>query len=211
MTVSETIGIMADSHGDADAISAAIRFFQKSGCRHMIHLGDICDSVACDRADECVALLRTHAVLAVKGNNDHAVVKNRTLRQDGRLSGETMAYLASLPLQVEMFGALFVHSRPFADTLGLAAMTGDIGKAETDRFLEQYPGGRLFRGHGHSPLAVRLPDTRHPAVCPAPGDRLRLDGRQGWVVTCGALYKGLCMTWAPRADVIISHRLVPGA
>ncbi len=207
MTGLETIGIMADSHGNAAAIAAAIDFFQKAGCRRIIHLGDICDSVACDSADKCVGIVQKHAVLAVKGNNDHAVVKNRALRQNGCISSETAAYLESLPLQIEMSKALFVHSRPFADTLGLSAMTGDMEKAAAERFLARYPGRILFRGHGHSPRVTGLTDTCSTIVNPAPGESLQLDGQQGWIVTCGALYKGLCMTWAPETGVVVSHRL----
>ena len=207
MTDSETIGIMADSHGDADVIAAAILFFQKIGCRRMVHLGDICDSVACDQADTCVRILQKHAVLAVKGNNDHVVVKNRAWRQNGCISGETVAYLESLPLQLEMSKALFVHSRPFADMLGLSAMTGDIEKDAAARFQVRYPGRVLFRGHGHSPRVTRLSDNRSASVDPVPGESLQLDGQQGWIVTCGALYKGLCMTWTPGTGVVVSHRL----
>ena len=207
MTDLETIGIMADSHGKVDAIDAAIAFFQQNGCRRMVHLGDICDSVDSDHADACVRLLRDHAVPAVKGNNDHSVVKNRTLVQDGCISVETADYLASLPLQIEMPKALYVHSRPFADILGLSAMTGEIAMAEAARFRASYPGKILFRGHGHSPRVVRLNANGDATTTPAPGQRLRLDGQQCWIVTCGALYKGLCMTWTPATGDVISHRL----
>jgi len=203
----EPIGIMADSHGNADAIAAAIRFFQAADCRTIIHLGDICDSVAGDQADACVGLLQKHAVLAVKGNNDHAVVKSGAARQNGRVSLETVAYLEALPLQIAMPRALFVHSRPFAETLGLSAMTGDIDQSAASRCLSRYPGRILFRGHGHSPRASRLGSDRASVECRIPDEGLRLDGKQGWIVTCGALYKGLCMTWTPGSGVIISHRL----
>ena len=201
------IGIMADSHGATDTIAAAIRLFEAAGCERMIHLGDICDSVNSDQADECVRLLHAHAVLAIKGNNDHAVVKNRTLRENGRISGETADYLAALPLQIEMAGAHFVHSRPFAERLGLSAMTGDIGTREAARFQAAYPGRILFRGHGHSPVAARLGGNGNQSVMPFQGDSLSLDGQAGWIVTCGALYKGFCMTWTYPTSTITSHRL----
>jgi predicted phosphodiesterase len=207
MTDSETIGIMADSHGDAAVIAAAVLFFQKIGCRRMVHLGDICDSVACDQADACVRILQKHAVLAVKGNNDHAVARNRTWRQNGSISGETVAYLEALPLQLEISKALFVHSRPFADVLGLSALTGDIEADAAARFQARYPGSVLFRGHGHSPRITRLIHNRSASMEPAPGESLSLDGQQGWIVTCGALYKRLCMTWSPGTRVVVSHRL----
>lgn len=209
MTVSETIGIMADSHGDAAAIAAAIRFFQETGCRRMVHLGDICDSVACDQTNRCVHMLQKYAVLAVKGNNDHAVVKSQAARENGCVSGKTAAYLAALPLQIEMPKAVFVHSRPCADVLGLSAMTGDMDRDIANRFLARYPGKVLFRGHGHSPGTVRISPNHKPVAGPIPPDGFRLDGRQGWIVTCGALYKGMCMIWSPGTGIVTGHRLVP--
>ena len=209
MTDLETIGIMADSHGNADMIAAALRLFQASRCGRIVHLGDICDSVAFEQTDACVELLRAHRVLAVKGNNDHALVRNGQARQSTAISAETIAYLEALPLQIELAAALFVHSRPFADTLGMAAMTGDIDQAEVSRFREQYPGKILFRGHGHTPRVFRLNGSPARVVSPDAGNRNRwqVDRRQGWIVTCGALFKGLCMTWSPASGSLISHRL----
>ena len=209
MTGSETIGIMADSHGDPDAIAAAIFFVQEMGCRRMVHLGDICDSVSFDLADRCVGLLRKYDVLAVKGNNDHAVVKTGEGVINGSISIETVAYLESLPLQIEIAEAIFVHSRPFADTLGLSAMTGEIGTTEAAWFLKRYPGKVLFRGHGHSPRVTRIPYTRNTQNSLVPGKKVRLEGKWSWIVTCGALYKGMCMTWAPGEGAVTSHRIKP--
>lgn len=203
----EVIGIMADSHGDADAIATAIRFFSETGCRQLVHLGDIGDSVSFDRLDQCAAFLQAHHVQAVKGNNDHAVVKNGAAVKSGTVSPKTAAYLAALPLQIEIGAALFVHSRPFADSLGLSAMTGEIGPKEAQAFMKKYPGRVLFRGHGHSPLVVRLTPTPALPRHPVPGERIRLDGDQGWIVTCGALYKGLCLTWVPETGYVTSHQL----
>jgi len=138
MTDSETIGIMADSHGNPDMIAAALRLFQVRGCSRMVHLGDICDSVVYQQTDACVELLLTHRVLAVKGNNDHAIVRDGRARQSRAISEETIAYLEALPLQIELAAALFVHSRPFADILGMAAMTGDIDQDEVAR-LRAWP------------------------------------------------------------------------
>ena len=207
MADSETIGIMADSHGDADTLAAAIRFFTARGCRRMVHLGDICDSVTCERSEACVRLIRENRVLAVKGNNDHAVANSRILQENGCISAGTAAFLEGLPLQVEMARALFVHSRPFSDVLGLSAMTGDIEPADAARFLDRCPGRVLFRGHGHTPRAIRLTETRRTTLQPAPGDRLQLEEGKAWIVTCGALFNGLCMIWAPATGIVTSHRL----
>ncbi len=207
MTDSETIGIMADSHGNPDMIAAALRLFQVRGCSRMVHLGDICDSVVYQQTDACVELLLTHRVLAVKGNNDHAIVRDGRARQSRAISEETIAYLEALPLQIELAAALFVHSRPFADILGMAAMTGDIDQDEVARLRAQCPRKILFRGHGHSPRVSRLNGS---PVRPASSDedcRWQIDRRQGWIVTCGALFNRVCMTWTPATGSLISHRL----
>jgi len=203
----ETIGIMADSHGNADMIAAALRFFKARGCHRLVHLGDICDSVAFQQADACVSLLRANRVLAVKGNNDHALVHNGQARQSTAISAETIAYLEALPLQIDLAAALFVHNRPFGDILGMAAMIGDIDQVEVARLRKQYPEKILFRGHGHSPRVAMLNGSQARPVSPDSVNHWRIDDRRGWIVTCGALFKGLCMTWRPATGSLISHRL----
>lgn len=188
-------------------ITAALTYFKARGCRCIIHLGDICDSVAYHQANRCVELLREWNVRCIKGNNDHAIVRNGMARQNGGISEETLAYLEALPFEIETAKALFVHNRPFANMLGMAALTGDIDQAIVDRFIRRYPGKILFRGHGHSPRVIAPGAQPGREVSPGPHNHWELGSNQGYIVTCGALYKGLCMTWDPAANILESHHL----
>jgi len=208
MTEVQLIGIMADSHGNPEMIATALAYFKARGCDCVVHLGDICDSVAYQQADRCVELLREQNVQCVKGNNDHAIVHNGMARHKGGVSRETLVYLEALPLEIETAAALFVHSRPFADLLGMAAMTGDIDQAVADRFKRHYPGKILFRGHSHTPRVAALGTHPGQAVSPDPHNCWKLGSDRGYIVTCGALYKGLCMTWDSDMNILASCRLV---
>ena len=70
------IGIMADSHGQAETIAAALGALKSIDCRFIYHLGDICDSTHPETAEACLSLLRDPRVIIIKGNNDQALVAN---------------------------------------------------------------------------------------------------------------------------------------
>ena len=72
------IGIMADSHGEADSIEAAATFFHRCGCALSVHLGDICDTTRAETALACLERLTAHHILAIRGNNDHTLLLNRS-------------------------------------------------------------------------------------------------------------------------------------
>ena len=60
------VGIMADIHGRSDKIVAALDFLSDRGCRHLIHLGDICDSTHPETVEARVRHLQKFAVIAIK-------------------------------------------------------------------------------------------------------------------------------------------------
>ena len=68
---------MADSHGSPEAIKAGIIFLKNRNCHLIYHLGDICDSHRPETANECVRLLKENEILAIKGNNDYAILLSR--------------------------------------------------------------------------------------------------------------------------------------
>ena len=56
------IGIMADSHGQIDAIRDALAVFDELGCGSIYHLGDVCDSAYPETANACIQLLQDRQV-----------------------------------------------------------------------------------------------------------------------------------------------------
>ncbi len=194
MTESRSIGIMADSHGMPETITGAVGLFRREDCRLIYHLGDICDSAHPETADSCAGILRTNNVTAVKGNNDHAISANHP---GGKISEETIGYLSALPLVAGYGEALFTHSLPFAETLGLSCMIRGMGRDEAALFFKEHPGKILFRGHGHSPEIISKESGEIAVRSILPGEKTELAGRFPCIITCGSLAAGYCMIWKP--------------
>ena len=201
------IGIMADSHGQPEAIETAIGLLNAHGCDALYHLGDICDTRYPETADRCIQLLKEHRVRAVKGNNDHIVVVNHQSREDSPVSPETLAYLTALPQRLEDDHVWFTHSLPFVEELGAAGMVWSMGLSEATRFFGDYPTMSLFRGHSHTPEIMYEKLGRVLSEPLLPGREIDLTGKLPFVITCGALMNSVCMIWRPADRVIQSLSL----
>ena len=196
----EKIGIMADSHGDSEAIATGALFLKRRGCSTLYHLGDICDSTRRKTADACVTQVRDHRIIAVRGNNDHTLAVDARGRSDGGIRRATVAFLENLPLCLTVGRAKLVHSRPFVRRLGLSAMIGVMGKREAADFFKENPDGLLFRGHSHRPEMIRVEREEIRFSILAAGQTIELPGNRPCIITCGALASGLVMTWEPQSD-----------
>ena len=203
----QKIGIMADSHGQPEAIETAIELLKSHGCDTLYHLGDICDTRYPETADRCVQLLKVYRVRAVKGNNDHVVVVNHQHREDSPVSPETLAYLTGLPQRLEDDHVWFTHSLPFVEELGAAGMMWSMGFSEATRFFGDYPSMSLFRGHSHTPEIMYRKSGKVLSEPLLPGRETELSGKLPFVITCGALMNSVCMMWQPEAQVIQSLSL----
>lgn len=189
------VGIIADSHGQPQAIADAIDLLRQKGCEPIYHLGDVCDSFLPETSGGCVDLLLEEGVLTVKGNNDYAIVINHAGQEGTVVSGKTLEFLQALPLVLECEGAIFTHSLPFVEELGLSSMIGVMKEEWARRFFNQFPERILFRGHGHTPR-IRWSDNDELLSEVLETDHtIDLANRIPCVVTCGALTHGLCMVW----------------
>ncbi len=204
----QTVGIIADSHGRPHTIENAIDFLKNYGCCNIYHLGDICDSFLPETSGTCVRLLHENGVAAVKGNNDHAIVINHGNQAEVVVSQKTLDYLQNLPPTVEYEGAVFTHSLPFVQELGLSSMIGVMRKEWAKRFFLKFPQGILFRGHGHNPEIKWQQNNRIISETISPGQQVDLAKRLPCVVTCGALTQGLCMVWNPNENVLICDSFI---
>ncbi|MFH1985010.1 MAG: metallophosphoesterase family protein [Pseudomonadota bacterium] len=200
----EPVGVMADSHGSAAAIAAALAIFAANGCRRVVHLGDICDSESPATANAATRPLMDASVLTVMGNNEHAVLQRAGTQFE--IDVRVRAFMATLPLQIETEGHIFVHNRPFPDRLGVSCLMGEITAADCRRIDRRYQGVVLFRGHAHQPSVC------HSALGPIPGgstagETVVLTSGDNWVVTCGALQTGWYMIWHPGLRALTVCRL----
>jgi predicted phosphodiesterase len=100
-------GLVADIHGNREALSAALAALDRHEVRHVLCLGDIVGYNA--DPDECVAILRARAALSITGNHDLIALRrldfarcsNKAMyalkRTRRRLAPASAAYLATLP------------------------------------------------------------------------------------------------------------------
>jgi len=199
------IGIMSDSHGQPDAIVAALDFFNRQRCSGCYHLGDICDSLNVETLAQCVGILRENHVIALKGNNDHAQAVLRYERSGPADLDASLEYLDNLPLRVSDQGAVFAHSLPFVEEMGLSAMKGALDDTVVSQVLNRFPEQVLFRGHSHTPeIRWRKADTFFFNIL-KPGQIVNLGQRLPCIVTCGALTRRLCMVWQPGSMTVSCH------
>ncbi|MBW1681671.1 MAG: metallophosphoesterase family protein [Deltaproteobacteria bacterium] len=192
------VGILADSHGRAEAITAALCHLRPLRCRRIYHLGDICDSLRPETAAACLELIISHGIMALKGNNDHTVVVNQEGREGRTVPPDALRYLRELPLVLEWGRALFAHSLPFPRQLGLSCMIGSLGETEVRSIFQTYPDRILFRGHAHGPQIIWKEGTSLRTRTLRPGSGVDLSEKIPCVVTCGSLTRGLCMIWRPE-------------
>ena len=198
------IGIMADSHGNPEIIRTALDAIKGMNCRRIYHLGDVCDSNRPETAEACLEPLQAQLVITIKGNNDHAIVANHIGRRDATLSSDILKYIQNLPLMQSYKHAVFTHSLPFADTMGLACMIGTMSEKEALRSFMAFPHHVIFRGHSHMPEIMRRRRRRVESHTPAVGVKIKLAEKMPCVVTCGALTRGLYMIWNPEENYIKS-------
>ena len=194
----EMIGIMADSHGNPEAIKKAITLLQHKGCSTIYHLGDICDSLDTASVESCIRILIKERVLSIKGNNDHAILAGLSGNPVKAISLASLKYLDELPLQREYREAIFVHSLPFVRELGLSCMVRALDGGSVQRFFNRFPDRILFRGHSHGPEMV-WKGRKHKEQTPVPlNQEVRLTDRIPCIITCGAITHGICSVWRPE-------------
>lgn len=198
----DRIGIMADSHGQAHKIVAALEFLSHRGCDSLYHLGDICDSGHPETVEACVRPLQQFGVLAVKGNNDHQIDVNHRGQRNALIPHDILEFIRQLPLVRNYSSAVLTHSLPFAQELGLSSMIGVMGEVQINRFLRAYPHRILFRGHSHNPEVFRKQGEKIICQTLRIGQRFDLTDSMPCVVTCGALTRDFCLIWKPLENMI---------
>jgi len=152
-------GIIADIHGNREALAAALEALLERGVERLACLGDIVGYNA--DPDECAEMLRSRGVLAIAGNHDliglgrldfrrcSNKAKYSLKRTRRALAPETRAYLATLPERLELEpGVVLVHGgvRDVQQYMATPALIGHNAAL----LREDFPGARLcLFGHSH--------------------------------------------------------------
>ncbi|MCU0577871.1 MAG: metallophosphatase family protein [Desulfobacterota bacterium] len=181
----EPIGLVADSHGRTDLLLKAILLLKGMGVQSIIHLGDICDSLAPLALEDAIAVLQEHDVHAVRGNNEYAILTNHRGAHGDSLPAEVLNYLEELPYVITMGDIRFAHSAPFEWP---AATSWPITDNHPLIDLEGIIDCRiLFRGHSHSPSIVEMDGPGRKKIPAEAGMTMKLLRNRRYVITVGAI------------------------
>jgi predicted phosphodiesterase len=114
--------VISDIHGNVEALRAVFADIDSRSIDSIVCLGDIVGYYP--DPEECVDLVRKRVSHCVVGNHDYAATGRIDTRNftyyafasmewtKKNLSDEAKAYLASLPLTLELNGLFFTHSSP---------------------------------------------------------------------------------------------------
>jgi len=186
-------GVLADIHGNREALLAALAALRSRGVERLACLGDIVGYNA--DPDECATLVRERRALAIAGNHDlisiHRLGFGRcsnnaayALRRTRRsIAAETAAYLEALPLYREIEpGVLLVHGG-----------VRDVQQYMTSRTLiaqnaawlrEDFPGIRVcFFGHSHEQKVYEVDGE----VTEVTGERIVLNPGKTYFINPGSV------------------------
>ena len=162
-------GVIADIHGNREALLAVLAELERRGVTHLVCLGDIVGYNA--DPDECVSLVRSRCRAVIAGNHDLIAIgrldfrrcstkAEYALRQTRReLGSEPGAWLATLPPHhILEEGVVLVHGG-VRDVQQYMVTTKHI--AENAAFLRaDFPGARVcFFGHSHDQKVYRVQDA----------------------------------------------------
>lgn len=161
-------GLIADVHGNREALTAVLAALERRGVQRLACLGDIVGYNA--DPDECAALLRERRTLAIAGNHDLIGLGRLDFRRCSNnaryalartrrtLAPQTRAWLATLPAhRVLDEGVVLVHGgvrdvQQYMVTVGLI-------EQNTALLRKDFPGARLcFFGHSHEQKIYEVDD-----------------------------------------------------
>jgi len=189
------IGLIADSHGRNDLLNDAILMLKDLGAESIIHLGDICDSLAPLALEDAVAILKEHKVRSVKGNNEYAILTNHTGPHANSISPEILSFLSEMPYTITLGEICFAHSAPFNWPAATSwPITDNHPLIDIKAVL---PYKILFRGHSHTPSIMEINGTNGEKIPAEAGMRKKLSLTSRYVITVGAVEEASCALFLP--------------
>jgi diadenosine tetraphosphatase ApaH/serine/threonine PP2A family protein phosphatase len=215
------LAVLADIHGNADALAAVLVDVHNQSPDALLNLGD-CFSGPLDAARTAHLLAGTQFAATVRGNHDRWLADPNAMdewdrRAHPQLAPETLTWLASLPATAVIDDAFLCHATPQDDlSYWLEAYTpdGTARRANLDRITSRangIPQSLLLCGHTHVARSVRLTDGRlvvNPGSVGCPGftDRSAPSPRH---VCAGTPYACYAILDRHGASWTVNHRLVP--
>lgn len=179
-----SIAVIADIHGNADALKAVLADLDARGIVTILNLGDHLSGPLAPR--ETADLLLSRDMLSIRGNHDRYLVE-QTIAEMGasdRVAAEQLddrhrAWLAALPATATYRDRIYLcHGTPTSDvTYWMETVRADqsVGRRDPAE-IEAWAAGIdlpvIVCGHTHVPRALRLRDGRllvNPGSVGCPG------------------------------------------
>jgi predicted phosphodiesterase len=188
-------GLVADIHGNREALSAALQALERRGVDELLCLGDVVGYNA--DPDECVDMLRSRNALAIAGNHDliglgrldFARCSNKarySLKRTRRaLSAASAGYLAKLPAY-RVIGERIVLVHGGVRDVEQYLTTSALIVQNAALLAEDFPEARLcFFGHSHEQRVYEVQDGAARDVPLAPS--LGLDPQKLYFINPGSV------------------------
>ncbi|MCO6385059.1 metallophosphoesterase [Oceanicola sp. 502str15] len=178
--------VIADIHGNADALAAVLAEIDREGLRFVVNLGDHL-SGPLDPAGTAELLLARPEMVCIRGNHDRYLLENPLdqMSATDRVSREAldvaaMGWLRALPVTAWLGDYVYLcHARPAQDDAYLMEVIDGEGVAErpaeaVSADLDGIDAGLVLCGHSHLQRAMevggRLAVNPGSVGCPAYSD-----------------------------------------
>ena len=156
---SESIGILADIHGNLPAFKAILNELDSHGVDKYFILGDLVGYGP--NPKECIELIRQRDMFCIRGNHDHYVAYNGDVRVAmgkmakwtadwtlGQLDDDDKMWLGALPVRHQMDGWMAVHGSPVDKSF----FNGYVYNMTSERNLDHLISMNMpvcLHGHSH--------------------------------------------------------------
>ncbi|MDF3065531.1 MAG: Metallophosphoesterase [Polyangiaceae bacterium] len=159
MHVIRRVGLIGDVHAEDDALAFVLRELLRMRVDTLLQVGDIADGPG--DLERCVALLREHRVLAVRGNHDRWLLANQQrglpyARPLDATPSNVVEFLSELPVTREFRSprghVLLCHGLGNNDMAGVRPDSGgyDISSnEELQRLIQERRYRFVMNGHTH--------------------------------------------------------------
>lgn len=164
--------VLADIHGNSDALEAVLRDMAAHGLETAVNLGDVFSGPL--NAGKTADILMEHDFPSIRGNHDRYLIEQDRSQMGpsdqvafDALSPEHLAWIETLEPTKTVFGDVFLcHGTPQSDStywLERVEPDGTVRAATLTEVLTEAEGitaSLILCGHTHIPRIVRLPDGR---------------------------------------------------
>jgi putative phosphoesterase len=193
---SKKIGLMADSHGNLDAMKACIRRLKEDSVDSIVHLGDFLDSQKSADVLPIIETIQANHVFTVKGNNDYQIenaLKNgcaSPMRVDH--CKRVQSFLSSVPMRMVMGKICFAHSLPY-DSIRSFYEPVDTGNADQAQKIFLHTDFKIiFSGHSHFPVLFRDRSGKVSREIIHNQSAVTIHPDERYIIIIGAVSEGEC-------------------